>query len=662
MPATTPRTVRVARRPGNALTWTVGVLAFAGLAVGAAWSMGLFGMRGGAAGAERNGAAARAASEFASVTKASFDINTIATGELRAKEETTIRSLLEAESTIVQIVNEGTFAKKGDLLIELNSDQIKTQIDEETLRVESARSDLVAAENAYEIQLSENASKFRQAQLKLDLATLAQKQWESGELVQKRKDNEVALEKATRDLSRLQKKYEESKKLLENGFLSQNEFELDEIAKLEAVASLAKATLAQETYEKYQYPKDQKSKQSDVDEASAELDRTKQQNEIQRATKDADRNNKRRQLQVREEKLKKLQTQFVNTKLFAPQDGLVVYATSMNNDNFMMGNDQGPLKVGRRVWPNETLILLPDTSAMVANVRVHEALAGRIRKGQRASIRVDAVGGKSFAGEVDSIGVLAESGGWRDPNRREYTVKILLDEFDRTIGLKPSMRCEAQVLLEQVRDVLSVPVQAIFREDPVRYVYIPENGRLSRVPVRVGRQSDTFAEIIAGLDEGAKVALRDPKPGEALAVSWNEAQLKTVGLKLGSDGKPVGEGGGMGGPGGRSPGGAGGGRPGGMGGRQRGPGNGPGNAPGTNQEAPAQPSPTPGAGGLSQGQPATPGAPLGDKKPEAGTTHAAATPGTEAATPPGTPAEGTQATDAPAQAPSTGKEAGKRER
>ncbi len=649
MPQTQPSQATSPCRRGNGLTWTVGVLAFAGLGAGAAWSMGLFGARGAGA----NGSGARpAASEYAAVTKASFDINTIATGELRAKEETTIRSLLEAESTIVQVINEGTFAKKGDLLIELNSDQIKTQIDEETLRVESARSDLVAAENAYEIQLSENASKLRQAQLKVDLAVLAQKQWESGELVQKRKDNEVDLDKAARDLSRLKKKFEESRKLLENGFLSQNEFELDEIAKLEAEAALEKAKLAQETYEKYQFPKDQKSKQSDVDEASAELDRTKQQNEIQRATKDADRNNKRRQLQVREEKLKKLETQFVNTKLFAPQDGLVVYATSMNNDNFMMGNDQGPLKVGRRVWPNETLILLPDTSAMVANVRVHEALAGRIRKGQRASIRVDAVGGKSFAGEVDSIGVLAESGGWRDPNRREYTVKILLDEFDRSVGLKPSMRCEAQVLLEQVRDVLSVPVQAIFREDPVRYVYVPENGRLSRVPVRVGRQSDTFAEIVVGLDEGTKVALRDPKPGEALAVAWNEAQLKTVGLKLGDDGKPVGEGGGMGGPGGRN----GGGRPGGMGGRQRGPGNGPPNTPGTNQDAPAQPTAAP--GGLSQGRPHAPGDVQGEKKPEAGTTHAAATPAGDAPAP-GSPAEGTQPTDAPAQAPSTGKDAGK---
>jgi HlyD family secretion protein len=412
------------------------------------------------------------------VSKASFDVTTMATGELRAKNETIIKCLLESDSTIVKIVDEGILAKKGDVLIELNSDKIKTEIDEETLRVESARADLIAAENAYEIQLSENTSKTRQAQLKVDLAILEQSQWEKGDLQQKRKDLDLALEKAHRDTDRLTKKFQDSQELLKNGFLSQNEFDLDQIAMLEAKASLDKAVLAKETYEQYQFPKDQKTKQSAVDEAQAEFERTKQQNEIQRATKDADRTNRRRQLQVREEKLKKLQEQFANTKIVAPQDGLVVYATSMNSDMFWGGNgDQGPLKVGRRVFPNENLISLPDTSEMIASVRIHEAIAGRLRPGQSASVRIDAVGGKTFTGIIDSIGVLAESS-WRDPNRREYPVKILLDEIDKESGLKPSMRCEATITLDRVDDALSVPVQAIFREDPVRFVYTPRDGRM----------------------------------------------------------------------------------------------------------------------------------------------------------------------------------------
>jgi len=339
----------------------------------------------------------------------------------------------------------------------------------------------------------------------------------------------------------LTKKFQDSQELLKNGFLSQNEFDLDQIAMLEAKASLDKAVLAKETYEQYQFPKDQKTKQSAVDEAQAELERTKQQNEIQRATKDAERTNKRRQLQVREEKLKKLQEQFANCKIIAPQDGLVVYATSMNSDMFWGGNgDQGPLKVGRRVFPNENLISLPDTSEMIASVRIHEAIAGRLRAGQTASIRIDAVGGKTFTGTIDSIGVLAESS-WRDPNRREYPVKILLDEVDKESGLKPSMRCEATITLDRVDDALAVPVQAIFREDPVRFVYTPRDGRMVRVPVKIGRQSETLAEIVTGLEHGVRVLLREPQPGEVLQSPWDAGQLKLVGLKVGEDGKPVSE-------------------------------------------------------------------------------------------------------------------------
>ena len=46
--------------------------------------------------------------------------------------------------TIQQIVDEGTFVSKGDILIRLNSDDIQTRIDEEELRVESAAAERLA--------------------------------------------------------------------------------------------------------------------------------------------------------------------------------------------------------------------------------------------------------------------------------------------------------------------------------------------------------------------------------------------------------------------------------------------------------------------------------------------------------------------------------------
>ena len=474
--------------------------------------------------------------DMAVVNKTSFEIATTASGDLQAKTQLELRSELDFEASLVELAAEGAMVKAGDLLFRLNTDQIQTQIDEALLRVESAKADLVAADNSYEIQKSENESKIRQAQLKHEVAILALEQWDKGERVQKEKDIELALDKTAKDLERLIEKYEQSIELNKQGFLSRDEMQKDEISLREARAARAKAELEQNTYMNYQKPKDEKTKKSDVEEAEAELSRVKQQATIQLAIKDADRVNRRRTLGLHEDKLAKLQRQIVAATVRAPQDGLVVYANSAGRNFF----DDSPFAVGRKVRPQEPLIVLPDTGEMVAAVRVHESLAGRIRPGQLAIVKIDAYAGRSFLGTVDSIGVMAESQGrWSDPNRREYTVKIAMDETGPDVSLKPAMRCEAVITLGRVEDVLAVPLQAVFNDDMVRFVYVPRGSKYARVPVQVGRRSDTRAEIIAGIAEGERVLLREPAAGEIISAPWDESQLKLVGLKMSPEGKPV---------------------------------------------------------------------------------------------------------------------------
>lgn len=162
--------------------------------------------------------------------------------------------------------------------------------------------------------------------------------------------------------------------------------------------------------------------------------------------------------------------------------------------------------------------MLPNSSEMVAAIKVHEAHVGRVEVGQPAAIRIDALRGQTINGTVDSVAVVAESGGWRDPNLREYTVNILLDIDDpQTMGVKPSMRCEATIFLEKVTDALHIPVQAVFFENRSTVVYAEHpSGKFERTPVKLGRRSDQNVEIVAGLDSGQRVLLREPTPGEIL--------------------------------------------------------------------------------------------------------------------------------------------------
>jgi hypothetical protein len=202
-------------------------------------------------------------------------------------------------------------------------------------------------------------------------------------------------------------------------------------------------------------------------------------------------------------------------------------------------------------------------------------MAGRVRPGQPVNVKVDAAGGRVFAGKVDSIGVMAESGGWRDPNLREYTVRIALDTTspadkgdDRdddkahagaageasaeSTELKPSMRVEARIVLGSVEEGPTVPVQALFSEGPVQFVFVPEGNRFVRRPVRIGPRSETLARINAGLNIGDTVLLRTPTPGEVISRPWSDQQLADAGYTRDGDGNIVAPRGfGPGGPGGR---------------------------------------------------------------------------------------------------------------
>lgn len=467
-----------------------------------------------------------------------FEITTLASGELTARDRVELRSEVQRQTTIVEIVPEGTRVEAGEVLVRLNSDDIEREVEEEELQVAEARLQLEAAETAYDIQLSDNAANLRKAQLKVELARLALDQWENGDKIKQLKQLNTSIEKATRDLERLREKKTKSDELYERNFISYDEWKRDEIALLEAEASYETANLDMEVYTNYQMKRDHEQRRSDLEEAEQELVRVIKSNDINLKNRDSTRQNRAVQLSRREERLANYRKQYEACTIIAPRAGLVVYGSTAQSDNWR-NQSEGPIAVGRAIRNNDLIIALPDTGEMMANVKVHEALAGRVRAGQPAMITIEAIGGLVLTGEVESIGLLAETGGWRDPNRREYTVRIAVDAGTHGNQLRPSMRCQAEIILGTVENALSVPVQSVFSDGPVRYVLVPQGARFARRPVQIGRMSDFFAQIVSGIGEEDRVLLREPMPGEVIEEPWNPDQLAAAGYTLDEEGKPV---------------------------------------------------------------------------------------------------------------------------
>ncbi len=449
------------------------------------------------------------------VARGSFEISVPASGELAALKQIEIRNRLDYRAAITELADEGTYVSKGDVLVSFAEDEVQDKITDAEDAVNTAQASLVAAQSKLDIRISAGESEIARADLDKTLAGLALQAWKEGEVVSRRQQLKLEIETADMDYRRLFDKFQESKELVKQQFISQDDYRTDEINMVKAKARLDQAQLDAEVYEDYQFPQDQAQSQSDVEQAAAERLRVEDRLKAELETNRVEVTSKEHQLRSREQRLDDLRKQLELCTVRAPSDGLVVYAASLETHRYSRG-DRGDLQVGGEVRKNELLMVLPDISEMTAEIKVNESLTGLIEAGQRVIVTSDAIADVAIEGKVISIGVLAESGGWRDPNRRDYTVKVLLTGIDG-LGLKPSMRCKAEIYVGTVEDAIYVPLQAVYREGTDAFVYVPDSAGYSQRRIALGKASGLHVEITDGLDQGEIVLLREPKPREIVA-------------------------------------------------------------------------------------------------------------------------------------------------
>ena len=475
------------------------------------------------------------------VARGDFMISIPASGELSANKLVEIRNPLETRGIIMEIVGEGTSVKKGDVLVRFNQDELEQRIKDDEDKLVDAQNKLITEEQALAIAMSTMKSELDKAKLNIEIAELALRAWTEGDHIKMTQTLNLAVETAKINSDRLTNRFEEAKDLVDQGFISRDEYERDRISMIESAAKVKQATLDLEVYAKYTSKQDEKTKLSDVDQTIAEKSRVEQRHKAEMVTQRADVATAKKRVESMEERLADLKEQLGLCTIIAPTDGLVVYKTSLSSGRWGR-NDDNPPNVGTDVSPNELVILLPDTNQMIANVKVSEALSGRIREGQEAVVYSEAHPNTPIRGTVQTVSVLAESGGWRDPNRRDYTVRIVLD-VEPGMELKPSMRCRSEIQLGKVENAISVPIQSVYRAGRIAFVYVPDDDGWSQRQVKLGRSSELAVEVIDGVEIGETVLLREPDPMEIVSRINMEDDKGKPGNYMPGGGPPKGTGG-----------------------------------------------------------------------------------------------------------------------
>ena len=84
--------------------------------------------------------------------------------------------------------------------------------------------------------------------------------------------------------------------------------------------------------------------------------------------------------------------------------------------------------------------------------------------------------------------------------------------------MKISMNANADIVVQSVKDVLTVPIDSIIKENGKRYVDILQDDLVTveRKEVKTGASDLTNIEIISGLEEGENVIIPEKSSGISL--------------------------------------------------------------------------------------------------------------------------------------------------
>src|SRR4029453_13788278 len=116
-----------------------------------------------------------------------FLISIVEGGTIEAVNEVVIRSEFEGTARIIFLMSEGSYVKKGDLLVELDSSQAQDQVNQQQITFEKAQFGLAQAEQQYEIQKSVVDSEVQAALLKVEFAQSDLDKYIKGEALQLRR-------------------------------------------------------------------------------------------------------------------------------------------------------------------------------------------------------------------------------------------------------------------------------------------------------------------------------------------------------------------------------------------------------------------------------------------------------------------------------------------
>ncbi len=180
------------------------------------------------------------------------------------------------------------------------------------------------------------------------------------------------------------------------------------------------------------------------------------------------------------------------------------------------------ISIGEYLQPGEAIVTLDNLDPIKVDFRVPEVFAYQLKVGQKIQMNVDAVPGRSFAGQVYAIDPQI------DINGRSVLLRAKAEQ--REGPLRPGMFARVTLVLEERPQALMIPEEALIPKGDQQTVFKVVEGKVVAAVVTTGLRTRGQVEIVQGLAAGdtvitaGQIKVRPGMPVTALPAADNKPQ------------------------------------------------------------------------------------------------------------------------------------------
>ena len=425
-------------------------------------------------------------------------------GSVQSRDKVVLRSELEGRNTILYIVDDGVNVKAGDLLVEFDSATLVEKRNDQEITVNTAHGNLIIAEEKLEVTKGDCEANLLEREVALTLAKMALEKYEKGDFPQERRQKEADIALANEEMQRAAEKLEWSQKLAKEGFLTRTELQADELALSRKQIDLEMARTKMNVLTNYTVHQERAKCETELRKATRALARVKWQNKSQIRQGETEIVQRSHEYYRATNRLAELEFQISKSKIYAPTNGVVLYAATARRRWW-----ENPLAAGESAVQRQELIYIPLDEGLIVEIMVPESSLSKLETGIMANVKVDAFPDRTFLARLTKIGILPDAQSARlNPDLKMFKCELECDFGDAVV--RPGMSCDVELVKETYDKVVYCPIQCVARIDGVPYVYVQDGSEWTPRKVATGLDNNRMIHIVKGLKPGEVVMLAPP--------------------------------------------------------------------------------------------------------------------------------------------------------